>query len=323
MLANRKPKIDFDGLVRIPFPAEIAIETHSYCNFRCVVCPYVKMQRTKGKMAPELFRKIIDEVAQESPDTRLWLAIMGEPLMDKNLVSYLEYARERGARRIHLNTNGTFLEGRLAHDLLEAGCIESVYVAVDAQTAETYGKVRPGGDFPRVVGNIESFLELRSRKGLARPEIVVQLIVMDENAAEVEAFRDFWLERGAVAKIRLRQGWGRDISTPDLDKVTIDRFPCPWLIRTMNIHWTGHVTQCDCDYEENYSAGDINRQTIKEVWNGDLARRRDRHWSGDFNHPLCEKCLDWAAGRAEFFYLDRQAQEKAPRWSIGGKRAGA
>lgn len=318
MLKNRKPKIDDTGLVRLPFPAEIAIETHNYCNLRCVVCPYGVMQRPKGKMQPELFHKIVHEVAQESPGTRLWLAVMGEPLMDKNIVTCLRYARDNGARRIHLNTNGTYLEGQLANDILESG-VESVYIAVDAFTKDTYDKVRPPGDYNRVKRNIENFLDLRAKTIGNKTEIAVQFIVMSENESEIEEFQDYWLKRGAVVKLRLRQGWGTDISAPDLQKVVGKRFPCPWLLRTINIHWTGHVVQCDPDYKEEYSAGDLNHQTIKEIWDSELAQRRERHWAGDFNHPLCRDCHDWAAGRAEFVYPDSDSKTNAPRWSIGEK----
>jgi radical SAM protein with 4Fe4S-binding SPASM domain len=267
-------------------------------------------------MKPELFHKIIDEVARESPDTRLWLAIMGEPLMDKDIVSHLRYARDHGVQRVHLNTNGTFLEGQLVNDIFDAG-VESIYIAIDAATAETFNKVRPGGDFNRVKQNVENLLNMRTRHSRKKPEIVVQFIVMGENESEIDGFHAYWLERGAVVKIRLRQGWGLDISAPDLQKAHIERFPCPWLLRTMNVHWNGRVTQCDADYEEKYSAGDINQQSIKEIWNGELALRRERHWAGQFQHPLCNACRDWAAGRAEFYYPDPESKANAPRWSIG------
>lgn len=318
MLKNRRPKIDYSGLVMLPFPAEIAIETHSYCNLRCIICPYAAMKRPKGKMQPELFRKIIDEVAQESSETRLWLAIMGEPLMDKDIVSYLRYARDRGAQRVHLNTNGTFLEGQLAKDILDSG-VESVYVAIDALTSDTFDKIRPGGNYKRVKRNVENFLNLRAQQLRKKPEITVQFIVMNENESEVDEFHNYWLERGAVVKIRLRQGWGLNISAPDLQKIDIERFPCPWLLRTMNVHWTGLVTQCDVDYEEKYSSGDLNHKSVNEIWNGELAKRRERHWKDDFKHPLCIDCRDWAAGRAEFFYPDPELKASAPRWSLNGK----
>lgn len=316
MLSNRSPKIDKKGLVRLPFPAEIAIETHSFCNLQCIVCPHVRMKRKKGKMATELFHKIVDEVAAVSPDTRLWLAIMGEPCLDKDIVAHCKYVQSKGLKRVHLNSNGTFLEGDVARGVLEAG-VQSIYVAIDACTEETYLSVRPGGDFHRTVRNVENLLKLRDEIPGCRTEIVVQFIVMDENAHETDAFHGYWIERGAVVKLRLRQGWGQMVTTPDLTNEDVERFPCPWLLRTMNIHWTGHVTQCDVDFEEDHPAGDINAQSIAEVWHDDLAHRREKHWEGDFSHPLCKDCKDWSAGRAEFFYPDSAEGHEVSRWSLG------
>ncbi|MBU1340783.1 MAG: radical SAM protein [Proteobacteria bacterium] len=317
-LKGRKPKIDDSGLVRLPFPAEIAIETHSYCNFRCIICPYSAMKRPKGIMSKKLLHKIIDEVAKESPDTRLWFAIMGEPLMDKNIISHLKYAKENGAHRLHLNTNGTFLEEQIAKDLADIE-VESVYIAIDALSPEIFDKVRPGGDFQRIMRNVENFIKLRNEHPTCNTEIVVQFIVMDENSHEVESFHHYWSKKGVVVKIRLRQGWGVNVDAPDLKNAKIDRFPCPWLIRTMNVHWTGKVTQCDVDFEEEYSAGDINHQTIKDIWDSELSKRRERHWNYDFEHSLCLNCQDWAAGRAEFLYPNAESKKNAPRWSIGEK----
>lgn len=316
MLIDRKPNIDFRGLSRIPFPAEIAIETHAFCNLQCVVCPHLTMKRKKGKMSPQLFHKIVDEVAIESPETRLWLAVMGEPALDTNLVSFCKYVQSKGLKRIHLNSNGTFLEGDIAKGVLEAD-VESIYVAIDASTIDTYRKVRPGGDFERTVRNVKNLLRLRAETPGSRTEIAVQFIVMDENEHEVDSFHDYWLEQGAVVKIRLRQGWGDKVSTPDLNDKIQKRFPCPWLIRTMNIHWSGMATQCDVDYEEDYPAGDVNSESIKSIWNGKLAERRERHWNGDFDHPLCKNCLDWSAGRAEFFYPASHKNSKKHRHSVG------
>lgn len=319
MLKDRRPRIDRTGIKRLDFPAEIAIETHSYCNLRCIVCPYVTMKRPKGVMSRELMAKILDEVAEVSPQTRLWLAIMGEPMIDANIVDHCRAARDRGLRRVHLNSNGVFLEGDRAEGVLDAG-VESIYVAIDAVTSETFDRVRPGGDYPRVRRNVENLLALRDAKGLTRPEIVVQFIIMDENEHEAEAFREFWLDRGAVVKMRLRQGWGTVLDHPDLVAHGGERFPCPWLVRTMNVHWSGKVTQCDADYEELHPAGDLNTQSIREVWRGELARRREMQWNGDFSFPLCEECNDWAAGRAEFFYPSEEARTAAPRHSIGDQR---
>ncbi len=319
MLKDRTANIDLSGIIPLSFPAEIAVETHNYCNLRCIVCPYESMKRSKGSMAPALFRKIIDEVVKESPETRIWPAIMGEPFLDPNMISYFKYAFEAGFRRLHVNTNGTFMGEKEAIALLDFH-VESVYIAIDALTEKTFNLVRPGGNFSQTCDNVKKLIQLCNKTPGYKPEVVVQFIVMDENEEEVESFEKYWLNEGAVVKLRLRQGWGTVRDHPDLGKNITNRIPCPWLLRTMNIHWTGHVTQCDADYEENYPAGDINTSSIKDAWHDELLLRRQRQWNNDFSFPLCEKCMDWAAGRALFNYPTESGDAIQQRFSLGMKK---
>jgi radical SAM protein with 4Fe4S-binding SPASM domain len=153
------------------------------------------------------------------------------------------------------------------------------------------------------VKNLEFFLSRIGTMRTARPKLIVQFIVMDENESEVEAFRTYWLAKNAIVKIRPKLGWGTGVKAENLNLENSERtFPCPWLTRTVSIHWNGKFGQCDADFEGQYSPGDIRTQTISEVWNGELAKRREKHLAGDFSHDLCTTCKDWQAGRSAFYY---------------------
>jgi len=56
-------------------PVDVAIETVAFCNLRCIMCPQKNLARERGAMSFELFKKIINEVAAESPTSRIWLAL--------------------------------------------------------------------------------------------------------------------------------------------------------------------------------------------------------------------------------------------------------
>lgn len=286
-----------------PFPLDVIVETSSYCNMRCIMCPYSTLKRPKGEMDFNIFKKIIDEMARESPQSRLWIAIMGEPLLrGDGLVEMLRYAKKQKIENIHVNTNGTYLTEQMTHKLLSCG-IKELLVSMDAFTKETYDRIRIGGDFHSTVNNVEYFLHAKKTGGENKPTVIMQFITMNENEHEAEDFKAFWLERNAVVKIRLKMGWGRAIKTEDLDAANIERNkPCSWLLRSVSIHWDGRFAQCDADHEAIYSPGDIKTQTIKEVWEGELAKRREKHWALDFSHPLCSTCKDWSVGRAHFYY---------------------
>ncbi len=289
-------------LEEYPYPVDIIIEVTRYCNLKCIMCPYPNLKRSKGHMEFATFKKIVDETARENQNARIWLAIMGEPLiLGDKVATYIQYAKEQGVREVCLNTNAVFLTEKIADKLLLSG-LDKMLVSIDAMTAEAYDKIRVGGNFVLVCKNVEAFLQLKRKQ--AKPEVIAQFIVMEENEHEVEAFKEYWLKRGAIVKIRPKLGWGNAIQSSILDNVEgeTERFPCSWLTRTVSIHWDGSFSQCDADHEGLYSPGHLDRQTIKEVWEGPLAERRQRHWNSDFDFEPCNKCKDWLAGRSYFFH---------------------
>lgn len=303
---ERKPNLKNTIHERFPFPREVVVETSSFCNLSCVMCPYPRLRREKGVMELAVFKKIVDEIMVQSPDSNLWIAIMGEPLAKwEALKEKLRYAKEKGFHNVNLNTNGTYLTKKVSEELLELDICKILF-SLDAFTKETYGKIRVGGDYELVKNNIETFLRLKQERKLTRPEVIMQFIIMDENESEWEAFKEYWLKRGAVVKVRLKLGWGQCCPTEDLNKAAVKRdFPCPWLLRTVSIHWSGILAQCDADYEGNHKVGDIKLNSIKEIWDTELEKRRQRHWAMDFSHPLCSNCKDWSVGRSTFYYPEK------------------
>lgn len=300
-------KADIEGIKqtvqRHRFPVDVIVEVIARCNLRCVMCPQPGLRRPRGEMSFATFTRIADEIARESPESRMWLALMGEPLLlGERLLRMIAYAKRAGVRRVNLNTNAELLTPELAAGLVDAG-LDEVLVGLDAATAETYRRIRVGGDFDRVVANVEGLLAERRRRGSRTPRVVAQFIVMPENEHEVEAFTETWLAKGAVVKLRPRLGWGVGVEAANLDLPDSERtFPCPWLTRTVSIHWNGRFAQCDADYEGEHSPGDIATSTIRQVWEGELAPRRERHWRLDFSQEPCRRCRDWQAGRSRFIH---------------------
>lgn len=286
------------------FPVDIIVEVTRYCNLKCIMCPYPTLQRPAGNMKFSIFKKIVDEVAKESPDSRIWLAIMGEPLYLKDkLATYIKYAKDQGIKTINLNTNAVLLSKEMSKKLVEAG-VDKIIVSIDAQSEPVYDQIRVGGDFDKVNENVLNLLDVVKLNKGKSPEVITQFIVMEQNEKEVESFKKYWLEKGAIVKVRPKLGWGDAVGSTLLEKAEteVSRFPCSWITRTVSIHWDGSFSQCDADYEGVYSPGDIKTQTIKEVWDTELKVRRDRHWNDDYDLEPCNNCSDWLAGRSTFFY---------------------
>lgn len=286
-----------DGLKLYDFPINVIVETSSYCNLKCPICPNPFMKRKKGNMEFKVFKKVVDEIAQVKPDTTLWLALLGEPLINHSqLIKGIRYAKDKGLKDVRLNTNGLLLNEEISRNLVDAG-LDYVLISVDAYQQSTYEKIRVGGALWKLEENVQYLLSIKGKL-----KVVTQFIVMEENESELEEFKLSWLEAGAIVKVRPKLSWGNTIEAKNLNLEQKDRtYPCPWLMRTVSIQWTGRLAQCDFDFEGEYSPGDINKQTIKEIWDGEILKRRQKHIAGDFTHPLCSTCKDWQVGLAVYY----------------------
>lgn len=289
-----------DNIKMHDFPVNVIAETTSYCNLKCSICPHPTMRRSKGDMEFGTFKKIVDEVAATKPETTLWLDLFGEPLITRYyLIRLIDYAKKRGLKDVRLSTNGLLLTEDISERLVSSG-LDYMAISVDAYNLNTYKKIRVGGDFRTLTRNITRILGIRyrTRNDL---KIITQFIVMDENELEVEDFKRYWLGQGAVVRIRPKMSWRNAVEANNLNLTAADRYSCPWLFREMAIHWTGKVAQCSFDYEGEYSIGDVNKQSIKEIWDGWASWLRSKHMAGDFSYLPCQDCKDWQVGRALMF----------------------
>lgn len=184
------------------FPAHILIETSTICDLKCPICPYPILERPKGIISREIFQKIVDEVANIDNTTVIWPELLGEPLLlGEYFFSLVDYVKERNLT-VCVNTNGMHIKDNLKNILSSE--IDKIYISVDGATNLTYDKIKVGGDFRKVVQNVHRLLKEKPDS----MSIIVQFIETEENKHEVSAFRTYWLEHGAVVKIRRKLGWG-------------------------------------------------------------------------------------------------------------------
>lgn len=290
-----------NSLGNYDFPRVVVIETTSYCNLKCTLCPQSTMIRKKGAMSLDIFKKIADEISIYGNDTSMWLALMGEPLMQADrLIDMITYAKSKSVKQVNLNTNGMLLTPMISQRLIESK-LDKIILSMDGFKAKTYESIRVGGVYKNLLSNVCNLISIN--KSYGNPlEIVAQFIVTEENEKELGDFKNFWLGKGLTVKIRPKLSWGHAIEAKNHKLTQKDRvYPCPWLMRTVIVHWNGDFAQCDADFEAHYIVGNVATKSIKDVWDRELKERRDKHWVGDFSHPLCHECNDWQVGRSLFF----------------------
>jgi len=281
----------------LDFPNVVLVDTISYCNLKCSMCSHKDMTRKKGRMSWDLFTKIVDEIAKEDKNTHVWLVFFGEALLLKktnpSIFDMVKYCKDIGLKNVILNSNGCLLDKESSEKLIDVG-LDAIYVGIDGFSEESYNQLRVGGNYKQTVQNVLDLLDVKKEKN-SDIDIQVQFVEMPENEGEKDDFIKFWTSHGANVKIRKKLSWAGLIESKTVEEIKVDRHPCYWIMNSMSITDTGKVTTCAADPNARYVAGDVSKQSLKEVWKGDLKRLRDLHREEKWKllpYP-CDKCEDW------------------------------
>ncbi len=280
------------------FPLFLHIEPNYRCNFRCPMCTQGNPELIDKFGYPEQLRtadilKILDE-AQRYHCPSISFQGDNEPFLIKELPDWFAQARTRGFLDIMVNTNGSVMTQKLAERVVSSG-LTRIRFSLDAVTPDTYAKIRIGGNFTRVMKNIELFLEVRRTLGSPLPRVGVNCVRMAANADEIEEFKTYWSERVDFVVVQ-------DFMTPDtegdyhhLDVATrpsVDNFRCaqPW--QRLYIRGNGDVTPCCAMFSSYLKLGNIHNTSLHELWNSAPARElRMLQATGRYaENPVCLKC---------------------------------
>ncbi|MBU1854937.1 MAG: radical SAM protein, partial [Nanoarchaeota archaeon] len=134
----------------LSFPNTVQIQTSNKCNADCVFCPYSHTEAKKDFqiMDWKLYKKIIDECSENKVQNILPF-LFNEPLLNKELVKYINYAKEKNpASVIKIFTNGSLLTNKLSKELLDSK-IDQVIFSFNGSTKEEYESSMKNLDFEK------------------------------------------------------------------------------------------------------------------------------------------------------------------------------
>ena len=284
------------------FPLNVIVEPGNYCNLNCITCTNNKLTRPRGQMNILLYKKIIDEIAEENRYTRLWLDFYGEPLIQRYKLYYMiNYAKKRGLKNINTNTNGTLLDIEMVEMLLDSG-INFISVDCDGFSKEVYEKIRVGANRDVVYRNIEYLLQRKLERGLAEPIIEIKTMEMEENKDELETIIQYWRKRGAWTTTRRLISWG-GACAEIAPKVTTERIACGNAVGVLPITWDGRAVNCVMDVDAQYPCGDVTKESIREIWTRRNREMVSKHMEHKFDElpEICKGCTDWTVIGEERF----------------------
>lgn len=297
------------------YPVYYGIEVSRHCNFACVMCPNSKYEsRQKGNMSFQLFKKIIDEISPFAQIIKLhWI---GEPLINKNIVSMIRYARKKSNAKLFMSTNASLLKGNLAEDIRTSG-LDKIIFSLDGNNKDTFEKIRIKGDFDEVVDNINNFIEAVENKG--GPYCEVKIIQFDSNKTEIDYFKRRWDKyRKTIVHIMWLSTWGGQLPelknlSPNLSpNISHKRNACTDLWFKMQIDWSGEVALCCWDWSGTVSLGNVLNSSVKEIWQSNKINKERELQIQQNYHGICANCNEWAKMQEyEFWYTFEKLKEDA------------
>lgn len=293
------------------FPPMVVVSITNICNLKCIHCYYRTFASSSyyrpNEMSWEVWTKICDEIAQY-PWAILNLATDGEPLIHKQFVEMLRYARSKEIYPINVTTNGVLLEGELAGTIVKEGLLDVINISLDALSPQKYRIIRQGG-YERVHDNTYHMIELVKGSDI---KIQVNIIDQPEVRDELDDFVRYWEPKVDLVMVRtyydathITGATGPNITGKQKDFEAIERWPCQQFWRRFNIADDGIARFCVDDWYNQTKIGDLSRVSIGRIWRSKRYEQlRERQLIGQFEHiPYCDKCTEWQGMKWDYDYF--------------------
>jgi wyosine [tRNA(Phe)-imidazoG37] synthetase (radical SAM superfamily) len=294
----------------VELPDIVQIETAMACNLRCPMCPVPESNsamdgRKFGVMPLNVFAEIMNQISDKP--RILGLTMMGEPLINKNIATFVRMAKER-KHYVALTTNATLLTEKMSNDLLKAG-LDMCKVSFDGATKETYQRIRIGADYNKVIQNVRRFAALRA-KLKSTCQLQVHCIESGLTRHETKAFHELW--KGIadetiiiglndwLGQFNLPPEFELQPSKPDAklqpakpDTNSVPSKGCHFLSEVLSISDNGQVVYCCFDYKRHSGLPNLMEKTLIDIWNDEISTERHKHLNTLVDSNPCVSCPHW------------------------------
>ena len=263
----------------------LIIEPTNTCNLRCTFCFVTDgMTRDGGFMDFDLFKKIIDDCTDLE---HLCMHNWGEPLLHKDIFRMIEYAKNNGVNYVVMNTNGTLLTDKMINRIVNSK-LDIIRFSIDG-SAETFKRVR-GVELENIEKNIKKLKIIKEKK---KPELKMGVVftVEEDTEGDAEEYINHWEK--IVDHVRLQP----KLITSPRTEVCPEPFGKDY--GKLVVLWDGRVIPCCVDYNANLMIGNIQNDTIPNLWKSEkLNILREQHLKGEFP-DTCANCNECESNKAD------------------------
>ncbi len=281
----------------VPAPKSIKVSLSDACQFQCGFCSH-KDSESSGPMPFHMFQKLVDEMV-ENGIKEIGLFYIGEPMLAKDLVRAVKYAKQAGIEYVFLTTNGALANKAKVESLMEAGLdsLKFSFNYADGLQLKQVANVAPS-NFEKIIQNIKDARQVKDAYGF-KCGIYASSIMLDgeqgkKMQAAVERIKPYVDEHYWLPLFSF--GGQTDFGQPvrgnpgRLDQMR-EPLPCWAVFREGHVTSAGDISLCCFDSHHRWVVGNLATSTFMEAWNSPAAQLlRAAHIKKDVSGTACEHC---------------------------------
>ncbi|KPA15162.1 radical SAM domain protein [Candidatus Magnetomorum sp. HK-1] len=279
----------------VDFPLHLDIELSGICNLNCEFCFQNNLiKKPLGFMNFDLFKKIIDEGALKGLCS-VKLQVRGESFLHPNIFDAIKYAKKNRVLDLQITTNATMLNETFNSKIINSG-LDGIIFSVDKQHKNSYNnKIATANNYSSIEKLVKKFLEVREKLRSKKPWVRLQTSIEETDIASINKNKEYiktkFPQTDLIVINRIQNYKDDEDTYPELQK-NYRLLPCNFLMQRIAIFWNGDVTTCCMDYNNRLKLGNINKQSIQEIWLSEkMQKARELHFEGNrFKMPICKHC---------------------------------
>lgn len=276
---NPELQAHFDGRLKnyLDQPAEVALETLTLCNAACTFCPYPDTSRKGDHMPDKLVHRLIDQMAEFEKSFYFSPFKLNEPLLDARFYDICYRVESQTKAILRIFTNGAPLVQRRINEIASLNRVDRLWISLNEHRPDEYEKLM-GMPFERTARRLDNLHEQDF------PHKVTLSCVGFPN----EEFRYYcftrWPKFESVAI--QRSGW---LGYTDSQVEEVPDAPCSrWF--EMSVMSNGICSMCCMDSDGAFPIGDVNKNTLLEIYNAPGWRERREKLLSRLEVPICQTC---------------------------------
>jgi radical SAM protein with 4Fe4S-binding SPASM domain len=292
-----------EKVIPLSTPYVLFIEPTNRCNIRCNFCPTgddkLRSQRPNGSMTWDVYCKLVDDIERfDKKLKKINFYKDGESLLNNSFCNMIHLAKERNiSEQLWLKTNGLLLNKELNKELIASG-LDMIGISIIHVNNEGYKNTcHKDIDYKELKNNIKHLFKVRKNC-----KIYVKIADVGLTESDKNKFLNDFGDISDYMAIEGLHGWSKSdekdftlgTNSKSLDGIKFkDKLVCPWVFYQLAVNWNGTVSVCNEDWSHGTIIGDINNESLKDIWNGNKLRAIQKMMleGKRSEHKVCGNCF--------------------------------